>query len=189
MLCIPRRDLRITRSVLWRDEALLLVLDTPEWKPTPEETFLWVVTKTSVRWVKSELGTKALSERVAALRCGLDPSSWDDENGRTRCHALIRTEPQKRAILPFDLGKAHELYEAVFKSIEDEIRGKSLLKVPSGPLAALPFGVLVMEDPAAARPETVAVASDGWCRECHNRVAFGHQPFGFAQARQGQPRA
>ena len=26
-----------------------------EWKPTPEETFIWVVTKTDMRWVRSDL--------------------------------------------------------------------------------------------------------------------------------------
>ena len=34
------------------DEALVLFLDTPEWEPAPEETFIWVVTKTDVRWVQ-----------------------------------------------------------------------------------------------------------------------------------------
>ena len=41
------------------DEALILFLDTPDWwRPIPEETFIWVVTKTNMRWVTSELGTK-----------------------------------------------------------------------------------------------------------------------------------
>ena len=34
------------QAQLGAGEALLLFLDTPEWKPTPEESFLWVVTKT-----------------------------------------------------------------------------------------------------------------------------------------------
>ena len=66
------------QSQLRDSEALVLFLDTPEWKPTPEETFIWVVTKTDSRWVKSDIGTKALGERVAALRCGLDSSNWTD---------------------------------------------------------------------------------------------------------------
>jgi hypothetical protein len=49
-----------------------LFLDTPVWDPTPEETFIWVVTKTDSRWVRSELGTPSLQREVAALRCGLD---------------------------------------------------------------------------------------------------------------------
>src|SRR6516165_12503056 len=36
------------------DEALVLFLDTDErLKPTPEEAFVWVVTKGDMRWVKS----------------------------------------------------------------------------------------------------------------------------------------
>ena len=54
------------------DEALVLIFDTPEWNPTPEETFIWVVTKTDARWVRSEFGTPVLNREVAALRCGLD---------------------------------------------------------------------------------------------------------------------
>ena len=57
-------------------EALILFLDTPEATPTPEETFIWVVTKTDLRWVRSGLGTAALKREVAALRCGLDEETW-----------------------------------------------------------------------------------------------------------------
>jgi len=45
------------QSQLRSGEALVLFLDTPEWKPTPEETFIWAVTKTDSRWVRSDLGT------------------------------------------------------------------------------------------------------------------------------------
>ena len=44
----------------------------------PEETFVWIVTKTDSRWVRSAFGTKALGEYVAALRCGLDDANWVD---------------------------------------------------------------------------------------------------------------
>ena len=36
------------QAQLGPDEALVLFLDTPEWKPTPEETFIWVVTKSDM---------------------------------------------------------------------------------------------------------------------------------------------
>ena len=58
------------QAALGADEALALFLDTPEQKPLPEETFLWVVTKTDVQWLRSDLGTAALAREVAALRCG-----------------------------------------------------------------------------------------------------------------------
>src|SRR5262249_15787176 len=59
------------QAQLGPDEALVLFLDTPEWRPLPEETFIWVVTKADVRWIRSDLGTAALTREVAALRCGL----------------------------------------------------------------------------------------------------------------------
>jgi tetratricopeptide (TPR) repeat protein len=64
------------------DEALVLFLDTRKWPTTPEETFIWVVTKTEARWVRSDLGTQALTREVAALRCGLDAAAWENEGGR-----------------------------------------------------------------------------------------------------------
>src|SRR5262249_49071761 len=53
------------QAKLERDEAMVLFLDAPEDLPTPEETFIWVVTKSEVRWVRSELGRSALNREVA----------------------------------------------------------------------------------------------------------------------------
>jgi hypothetical protein len=78
------------RAVLCDDEALLMFLDTDDRiKPIPEETFIWVITKSATRWVQSPLGTKAVTERAAALRCGLDPAAWDDEKGRASCRVAL----------------------------------------------------------------------------------------------------
>jgi CHAT domain-containing protein/tetratricopeptide (TPR) repeat protein len=138
------------QAQLGTDEALVVFLDTPEAKPTPEETFIWVVTKTDMRWVKSELGTPALTREVAGLRCGLDYALWDDDSGRARCRGLIKGEPSRNKnkdirleTLPFDADRAHRLYKALFGGVEDLIRDKHLLIVPSGPLTQLPFHVLV----------------------------------------------
>jgi hypothetical protein len=74
------------REILTQNEALLLFLDAPEKKPTPDESFIWVVTKKEARWFRSDLGSTALAERVQALRCGLDDSNWgpDEKGGETR---------------------------------------------------------------------------------------------------------
>ena len=59
------------RAELRDDEALVFFLDTAD----PEETFVWVITKTAGRWIRSQLGTPSLRREVAALRCGLDATS------------------------------------------------------------------------------------------------------------------
>src|SRR5262249_23871673 len=72
---------------LGTDEALVLFLDTLEWKPAQEETFIWVITKTDVRWIRSGLGTGALIREVSALRCGLDrEGAWFNQEGSSNPH-------------------------------------------------------------------------------------------------------
>jgi hypothetical protein len=55
---------------------------------------VWAMTKREVRWVRSELGTKALIDEAAALRCGLDAHLWDDENTAEGC-CLVGGEPKR----------------------------------------------------------------------------------------------
>ena len=51
--------------------------------------------------------------------------------------AALRSRPRAR------------LYKGLFGEVEDFIKGKQLLIVPSGPLTQLPFQVLVTAPPAA----------------------------------------
>jgi CHAT domain-containing protein/Tfp pilus assembly protein PilF len=133
------------QAQLHPDEALVLFLDTKEWTPAPEETFVWVLTKTQMRWVRSELGTTTLTREVQALRCGLDATAWD---GKSRCPDLTgERRPGKQ--LPFDLNRAHGLYRALFGQVEDVIKGKHLLLVLSGSLTQLPISALVTAPPAS----------------------------------------
>jgi CHAT domain-containing protein/tetratricopeptide (TPR) repeat protein len=167
------------------DEALILFLDTPAWEPTPEEAFIWVVTKAGTRLFRSELGTKGLTEHTIALRCGLDRTSWHDATWwpgvteeekrekaaqlarRQRCAELLKNKPfveiinvggklQAVNVLPFDLARAHELYKALLGPAEEMIKGKRLLIVPSGPLTALPLSVLVSKPSKTTIPGKLA---------------------------------
>src|SRR5262249_39793230 len=124
--------------------------DTRDTKPTPEETFIWVITKTSLRWVRSEYGTVALHREAIALRCGLDAALWDNDAALVPCPVVLKTSPERDAsgnirtsTLPFERARAHALYKALFGHVEDLIRDKHLLIVPSAPLTQLPFQVLV----------------------------------------------
>jgi CHAT domain-containing protein/Flp pilus assembly protein TadD len=138
------------QAQLGTDEALVLFLVTPERKPLPEESFIWVVTKSDVRWVRSDLGTAALTREVVALRCGLDADAWEGK-GAERCTKALGIAPVKGAPnpLPFDHARAHKLYMGLFGQVQDLIKGKHLLIVPSGPLTQLPFQVLMTGPPTS----------------------------------------
>src|SRR5262245_2866648 len=123
-------------ALLHDDETLVLFLDTPKEKPATEATFIWVVTQTDAKWFRSGLGTQALTDRVQALRCGLDDAEWEGIEKPARCAKLIGvdTRPGDMDPLPFSLAIAHELYQALLSPVEDVIKDKRLLIVPSGPL-------------------------------------------------------
>jgi tetratricopeptide (TPR) repeat protein len=61
------------------DEGLVLFLDTPEASPTPEETFIWFITKTDIRWVRLGLGTPRSSGKWRRFA-----ADWTRCNGRTK---------------------------------------------------------------------------------------------------------
>ena len=136
------------QALLGEGDALVLFLALPQYGRVPEETIVFALTKTNIRWTSVGLGSRALAERVAALRCGLDRSFW--AKGRDGCKALVGAEtdfdPNDEAIpeaLPFDLARASALYRDLFGGIEDLIQNKQLLIVPSGALTELPFEALV----------------------------------------------
>jgi CHAT domain-containing protein len=145
------------RSFLGEDEALVFLLPTAKWGPAPEQTFVWVVTKSNLRWVRSKLGATALAREVAALRCGLDDDAWRAA-GRERCANTLGIQPVKKAPdpLPFEHVRAHKLYKALLGEVEDLIKGKHLLVVASGPLTQLPFHVLVTLAPRTASHHAAA---------------------------------
>jgi CHAT domain-containing protein/tetratricopeptide (TPR) repeat protein len=153
------------------DEAVVLFLDTPEWKPTPEETFIWVITKTDMRWVRSELGTPSLQHEVIALRCGLDfDGTWAVFG--SRCEDLLKVsyteaDHEDAKPLPFDRVRAHALYKALLSQFEDLIKDKQLLIVPSGALTQLPFQVLITEKPDTAANGDDAFRRSAWLVRKH----------------------
>ena len=140
------------QAQLGANESLVLFLDTPEARPLPEETFIWFITRTESRWVRSALGTAALTREVAVLRCGLDATAWYGGGAESCAEGLgipLDKAPGADEPLPFDHTRAHKLYSALFGEVRDLIRDKHLLIVPSGPLTQLPFQVLVTRPPAS----------------------------------------
>ena len=179
----------VVQASLRDDEALVLFLDTgAKWAPIlPEETFVWVVTKSDVRWFRSELGTEALQGEVAALRCGLDRTTWYGQ-GLNRCSDLLKLQPDKApkdgAPLPFDAGRANAVYKSLLGQAEDLIRGKHLLIVPSGALTTLPFQVLVSKASSSAD-----LASASWLIREHALTVLPSVASLVALRRTGKPSA
>jgi CHAT domain-containing protein/tetratricopeptide (TPR) repeat protein len=165
-------DLDEVRAILTSDEALIAFLDVRYTGKLPEEEYVWVVTKTDARWLKLDATPTKIAVDVAALRCGLDQAAWEGE-GESRCADLLKTnyravDAQNGKPLPFDLARANALYIGLFGQIEDLIKDKRLLVVPSGPLTALPFQVLVMAKPEIAiPPDARGYASAAWLAMHH----------------------
>jgi CHAT domain-containing protein len=109
------------------------------------------------------LGYRALRERVAALRCGLDSSYWRiGEKSREACKILLGSEVTQEQAPPFDAAAAHALYRDLFGGIEDLTQGKRLLIVPSGALTRLPFEVLVTAKHNETLPRFEAYKTVAW---------------------------
>jgi tetratricopeptide (TPR) repeat protein len=178
-------DLAEVQSLLGEDELLVLFLVTESRWKAPEETFIWAVSRTQTRWVRSSLGEIGIKQHVDALRCGLDKtaredaSNWPDDTPalkkrkaeqlarRVRCHELTgpivaQLPAGSRDVLPFDLSRAHALYRGLFGDIEDLVAGKHLLIVAPGALATLPFNVLVTKPPECTTPEADCFAKAAW---------------------------
>jgi CHAT domain-containing protein len=149
------------QSLLHEGQALVLFLDLPERGNVPEETIVFALTKTDARWVRIHLGTYALRALVIGLRCGLDRASWlGGKESRELCRDLLKAEPEEKQLPPFDAAAAYTLYRYLFDGVEDLIKGKPLIIVPSGALTQLPFEILVTEKPDETLPrfETYKVA-------------------------------
>ncbi len=163
-------SIEAAQAQLAANEALLVFFDTESAPPIAEETFVWAVTKTGVRWARSSFGSKSLIDSVAALRCGLDHAAWE---GGPRCARVLPAAPNPAEVaagkpLPFDLARAHALYVTLFGPIEDLIKDKHLLIVPSGALTAIPFQALVTEKPTTAIPADAAGYADAaWLARRH----------------------
>lgn len=136
-----------------------------------EQSYVWVVTKSSAKWAPIAQTPTEVQASVAALRCGLDyPGAWK----LSRCAQVVGrnyTKADQAALkpLPFDLDLAYHLYRALFSPVEELIGGKHLLIVPSGALSSLPLHTLVTQKPRTSMPSDWAgYARAPWLAKTHN---------------------
>jgi len=100
-----------------------------------KESYVFSLTRSGFEWRSIASGKEELSNKVAALRQGLVLDKMEE----------------------FDLGVAHELYMLLLAPVEALVKDKAhLLVVPSGPLTALPFHLLVTDRPAESRAQDKA---------------------------------
>jgi CHAT domain-containing protein/tetratricopeptide (TPR) repeat protein len=109
-------------------EALVFFL------PGKAESYVFALTRDAFEWRTIGLGAEQLSEKVAALRDGIDIEKLQ--------------KPTRNPVL-FDLKLAHELYVALLGPVETLVKDKRhLVVVPSEALTSLPFHLLLTAPPA-----------------------------------------
>jgi hypothetical protein len=93
---------------------------------------------------------------LSRVECGqVLAKECEEAERRGLARADCATAQSRRGL--FDLGLAHELYETLLGPVEPLIRDKHhLMVVPSGALTALPFHLLVTEQPVVAVPQVNA---------------------------------
>ena len=129
------------QKLLDAEEALVFILIGEK------ESYVFAVTRYGFEWRTIAIGERALADKVAAFRRGLDVEE------------LSRSIEAGKPVL-FDLGTAHELYAALLGPVEALIKDKRhVMIVPSGPLTALPFHLLVTEKLAVATPAIKDIAA------------------------------
>ncbi len=135
-----------TQGLLGADETLIsyVVLD--------DETYVWAVDQDNVVWKRVGRNKEYFEKHITDLRTTLDPVAASASQGRGLsrekvCRDLRReTDPCKA--YDTDLAIAHDLYKDLLGAIEPMIVGKKhIIIVPSGPLTALPFNMLVTQTP------------------------------------------
>lgn len=149
--------LKETQNLLRENEAFLFFLSSDL------ETHVFAITPHKLSWRTVGLSAKTLRERVSALRCGLDSTNWQlGEEGEKACEALLGSKSSLDQLPPFDTAASYQLYLDLLGDVEDLIKDKSLLIVPSGALTQLPFEVLVTAKPDDTLPRFEAFKTAAW---------------------------
>jgi CHAT domain-containing protein/tetratricopeptide (TPR) repeat protein len=120
--------LEAAQKLLGSDEALVLFLTGDK------ESYVFALTRDGFDWHTIPSGSNELVGKIAAFRRGLDPDTMTTDQ--------------------FDVEIAHSLFKLLFGPIDALIKDKGyLLVVPSGPLTAMPFHLIVTDRPTIPLPQ------------------------------------
>jgi CHAT domain-containing protein len=136
-------DLSAAQALLAPDEALLVYL------VGQDESWLWAVRRDRAVLYRLAIGGNALKDAVAALRARLDPELNPD-------------------LLPFDVARAHALYQTILAPAEPLLDGAHLVfVVPDGALQSLPLAVLPTKPPAQEMTNAATYRDVAWFAKEH----------------------
>ncbi|MEM9732395.1 MAG: CHAT domain-containing protein [Pseudomonadota bacterium] len=124
-------------------EALVLIITDID------ESYLWAIGPQQATWHRAGLGTNALAQRVKTLRqsLALPGSAASFERG---ADAMDDEGEAPAAARQFDRALAHELYKELLAPLAPVLdKANHVIMVRSGPLASLPFAMLVTDPPPA----------------------------------------
>ncbi|MGZ8361672.1 MAG: tetratricopeptide repeat protein, partial [Allosphingosinicella sp.] len=155
-------DQAAAQRLLAADEAILMVV------PTPYGTHAMAVTRDSVEWTRSALDTEAVDAIVQRLRwdLGAQVSVPEDQLRQWQAEAAVAA-----AGPTFDRAAAYRLHQELVAPLAATLAGKTRLYVAAaGPLAGLPFSVLVAEPPRGADGDPAALRETAWFADRHALV-------------------
>ena len=157
-------DITATQRMLGAGEAILLVV------PTEFGTHIMAVTHEGFKWARSGWNADRVQQAAERLR-------WDASGlaqGDLERVRAWREAQRQGAPAGFDRNTAYQLYRELVAPVESELAGKQHLYVAAGgPLAALPFSLLVTQAPQGSDNDAGALRSTGWLAD---RYALIHIP-------------
>lgn len=145
--------LRDAQALLSDDEAILLAV------PSAYGTHVVAITNEGAEWHRADLNVDAIDGTVRRLRWDLGARVEATEYEI----AEWESDYPDSGAFPFDRQAAFALYTALVAPVEDVIGDRSALYVVAGgQLAALPFSVLVTDEPQGRDHDPDALRNTTW---------------------------
>lgn len=149
-------DIAAIRAQLADDEAILLVV------PTEFGTHLVALTRTAASWQRADVRSAELADQVRRLLYDVgapvavtidEDAKWQEESGGG---------------YPFARHIAWDMYQQIIAPVANVLAGqRHLFIVATGPLANLPFGMLVSEAPEGKNGDPSALRNTAWFADAH----------------------